>query len=86
MHIKYGLVLILEDIINPIDPNKPSSSSSFTRLLLTRAEFSCIIGRGGLNVTKIRSTCGAFIQGCDIDDQNRLVRFLLIIASIYTLL
>jgi len=65
-YVKY--IYIIEDIINPTE-----SSKSCTRLLLTKSEFACIIGRGGHNVTRIRNSCGAFIQGCDIDDQNRIV-------------
>lgn len=44
-----------------------------TRILMTRQEFSKVIGKGGATISHIRNTCGALIKGFDIDPENRLI-------------
>lgn len=61
---------MLEDILggNSDDPTKV-----MTRLLLTKIQFSRVIGKGGQTVTYIRTSTGVNVRGCDLDDENRLV-------------
>lgn len=61
---------MLEDILGSSqdDPTK-----IMTRLLLTRLQFSRVIGKGGQTVNHIRSSTGVNVRGCDLDDDNRLV-------------
>jgi len=44
-----------------------------TRLLLNRAEFSKVIGKGGQTIAHIRNTFGANIKGADVDEEHRIV-------------
>lgn len=44
-----------------------------TRLLLNRAQFSRVIGKGGQTITHVRSATGVYMKGSDIDEENRLV-------------
>ena len=44
-----------------------------TRLLLNRAEFSKVIGKGGQTIAHIRNTFGANIKGSDVDAEHRIV-------------
>jgi len=44
-----------------------------SRILMSRQEFSKVIGKAGATIMHIRNTCGAFIKGFDIDAESRLV-------------
>ena len=50
------------------DSRRPS-----TRLLITRQEFSKVIGKGGSNISQIRSKCGAGVKGVDVDENTRIL-------------
>ena len=57
-----------EEILGSLDDKKCT-----TRLLLSRLEFSKIIGKGGATIMHIRNTCGASVKGSDVDAETRLV-------------
>ncbi len=50
-------------------------SKAISRLLLNRSQFSRIIGKGGQTIAQIRNNTGVSIKGTDIDEDNRLVMF-----------
>lgn len=50
-----------------------NSSQTMTRLLLTRLEFSKIIGKGGSTITNIRNLSGANLRGDTVEGDLRLV-------------
>jgi hypothetical protein len=60
-------IYTIEEIIGA-DPNKTVS-----RLLLNRAQFSRVIGKGGQTITHVRSATGVYMKGSDVDEENRLV-------------
>jgi predicted RNA-binding protein YlqC (UPF0109 family) len=62
-----------EEIVPRDDPSK-----AISRLLLTRTQFSRIIGKGGQTIGQIRNTTGVQIKGSDIDEDNRLVSSLVL--------
>eukprot|EP00599_Poterioochromonas_sp_BG-1_P002515 CAMPEP_0173132836 /NCGR_PEP_ID=MMETSP1105-20130129/376_1 /TAXON_ID=2985 /ORGANISM="Ochromonas sp., Strain BG-1" /LENGTH=429 /DNA_ID=CAMNT_0014044405 /DNA_START=135 /DNA_END=1427 /DNA_ORIENTATION=+ len=43
------------------------------RLLLNRAQFSRVIGKGGQTITHVRNATGVYMKGSDLDEENRLV-------------
>lgn len=58
-----------EDILGlGIDADRTS-----TRLLLTRIEFSKIVGKGGASIQYVRQQSGATIKGAEIDENSRLI-------------
>ena len=57
-----------EEILGYQDDKKAT-----TRLLLSRQEFSKLIGKGGDTIKQIRTTCGANVKGFDIDSEERVV-------------
>jgi len=45
-----------------------------TRILISKAEFGKVIGKGGHSVSTIQSKSGATVKGTNVDDDLRLVR------------
>ena len=50
-----------------------NSNQTMTRLILSRLEFSKIIGKGGSTITNIRNATGANLRGDTVDGDMRLV-------------
>ena len=44
-----------------------------SRIVVRKADFGKIIGKGGVMVNHIKSKCGASIKGNEIDEENRIV-------------
>ena len=44
-----------------------------SRIVVRKADFGKIIGKGGVMVNHIKSKCGANIKGNEIDEENRIV-------------
>lgn len=51
----------------------PGDDRVITRLLMSRLEFSKLIGKGGSTISHIRSTSGVNCRGTNMEDDSRLV-------------
>lgn len=56
-----------------ISGGRDEPGKAITRLLLNRAQFSRVIGKGGQTITHVRNTTGVFMKGSDISEEYRLV-------------
>ena len=66
-------VCLIEDIVGGRD----DPTKSIARLLLNRAQFSRVIGKGGQTIAHIRNNTGVMIKGMDVDEETRLVSHVL---------
>ncbi len=64
------LFFSLEEILG----GREEPGKAICRLLLNRAQFSRVIGKGGQTITHVRNATGVYMKGSDLDEENRLVR------------
>lgn len=70
-HGKWRFIFYLEEILG----GREEPGKAICRLLLNRAQFSRVIGKGGQTITHVRNATGVYMKGSDLDEENRLVRW-----------